>query len=273
MLANQNENIVQAQSEEGQADVQSGETSRGGQDQSGEGSPQPSQAADNQQTPQGLPSRLSEERRVKLAALLAGTSGFDPKLPSFSAMPKGVTGYEGKKEEPLIGPDGGIVGRGIKSVGDAYQEYIDGQRDTIMNTMNHELNKTFTPQLIDGVNTWAHNMLTMTTGIDTGFKSEFPINKVLSPSSWFNTGSGTPPVMGFQSRVPPLMAPLVGAARWMGDDPIKPSEVANYGRAATLLGLSSTSSPANQAAQKVLDGVNKGWDSGNATFEVVSPNK
>jgi hypothetical protein len=206
MLANQQENIAQAQSGEGQSDAQSGEPSRGGQDQSGEGSPQPSQAAGNQQTPSGLPGRLSEERRARLAALLAGTSGFDPKMPSFSAMPKGATGYEGKKEEPLIGPDGGMIGRGIKSAGDAYQEYINGQRDTIMNTMNHELGKLIPYQIQEGVAAWAHGATRGKTGMDTDFEPKYFSSYLVSPSLAFKLLPNTNLLSaGLKQRVNPIV--------------------------------------------------------------------
>ena len=100
VLANQQENIVQAQSGEGQADAHGGEASNTSQAQSGEGLPQPSQTAGNQQATPGLPGKLSEERRAKLAALLAGTSGFDSKMPSFSAMPKGVLVMKARRKNP-----------------------------------------------------------------------------------------------------------------------------------------------------------------------------
>lgn len=266
VLANQQENIVQAQSGEGQSDAQSGEASRGGQDQSGEGSPQSSQAADNQQTPQGLPGRLSEERRAKLAALLAGTSGFDSKRPSFSAMPKGVTGYEGKKEDPLIGPDGGMVGRGIKSVGDAYQEYINGQRPGLMETMKEKM--TPPDWAVDALETAAHSATTMTTGFDTGHEPRYWGNKVFQVGALFPKAVDGVLQRGFgatRSLMMPLPA-LVQGASWLGGNQVKPSEAVRAAASVVQSGANVAWGVGTQKTLQAQEAVEKGVEAGLETW-------
>jgi len=261
VLANQQENIVQAQSGEGQADVQNGEARPGGQTQSGEGSPQPSQSAGNQQTPPGLPGRLSEERRAKLAALLAGTSGFDPKQPSFSAMPKGVSGYEAKKEEPLIGPDGGMVGRGIKSAGDAYQEYIDGQRDGLMETMKEKM--TPPDWAVDALATGAHSATTMLTGFDTGYEPKYPGNKVFQVGALFPKAVDGVLPRGFgatRSLMVPLPA-LVQGASWLGGNQVKPSEAVRAAASLVQTGVGARYGFGSSEALKGQESVEKATES------------
>ncbi|GAB6037564.1 hypothetical protein JCM15519_21230 [Fundidesulfovibrio butyratiphilus] len=173
-----------------------------------------------------------------------------------------------KKSEPRIGPDGGPIGRGIKAAGDWYMDSINKRRDGIISTMNAELKDMFRPQLIDGINTWAHGMLTLYTGIDTGFEPQFGLNKLFMPNAWFNTGSGTPPVMGFQYRVNPLLPLLVAGARWWGDQDLKPSEIWNGAKAAMVDAAGGGKSSANQESQRRMEFMSKGLNAAETTQQL-----
>ncbi|GAB6037566.1 hypothetical protein JCM15519_21250 [Fundidesulfovibrio butyratiphilus] len=166
------------------------------------------------------------------------------------------------KPKPWIGPDGGPIGRGIKAAGDWYMDSINKRRDGIISTMNAELKDMFRPQLIDGINTWAHGMLTLYTGIDTGFEPQFGLNKLIIPNALFNTGSGMFP--GGQTRANPLVPLFVTGARLLGGEQLKPAEIWNTLKAATIGAAGFAKSPADQQAQRAVKGVS---DRLNATQE------
>ncbi|GAB6037568.1 hypothetical protein JCM15519_21270 [Fundidesulfovibrio butyratiphilus] len=174
------------------------------------------------------------------------------------------------KPKPWIGPDGGPIGRGIKAAGDWYMDYINKRRDGIISTMNAELKDMFRPQLIDGINTWAHGMLTLYTGIDTGFEPQFGLNKLIIPGALFNTGSGMLP--SGLNRVNPLVPLLVIGARVAGGQDLKPSEVWNAGKAAAMFGAGLGKSPADQLAQRELEGMDKELNAAESTYNTAKSN-
>jgi len=229
------------------------------------------------QNPPGSPAfptlsldRLHQERQEKMTALLSGS--YAPSTRPFDPEYHSVMDTTPEKPKPWIGPDGGMIGRGIKAAGDWYMDYINKRRDGLIKTMNSELNDMFRPQLIDGINTWAHGMLTMYTGIDTGFEPKYGLNKLFMPNTWFNTGSGTPPVMGFQTRLNPVIPLLVTGARWWGDQNLKPSEVWNGAKAAITSGAGLGKSPADQLAQRRLDTLDKELNAAESSYSTAKSN-
>ena len=104
------------------------------------------------------------------------------------------------------------------------------------------------------------------TGIDTGFKPQDPVNMLMQPGAWFNTGDAP---IGMQNRRNPLVPLLTMGARYAGGDTFNPSEIANYAKAGALLGMSVTSNPADQSAQRMMNQVNKLHDATGATVDAL----
>ncbi|WP_243439565.1 hypothetical protein [Fundidesulfovibrio soli] len=114
---------------------------------------------------------------------------------------------------PLIGPDGGMAGRGIKAAGDWYQGYIGENRDSIMQTMEHELNKTITPQFVDGVKAWSTGRLDGIAGTDASEKPEYLTSYLVAPHQALQLLPRTGILAsGLKPRVNPVVPLAIGVA-------------------------------------------------------------
>jgi len=183
----------------------------------------------------GLTHSLGDARRQKLAALFSG--GYDPKQPRFEAMPKGVTGQALKKEDPLIGPDGGAVGRIIKSGGDWYQDFVKEGSVGLDKVMRDKL--TPPDYAVDALATVGHSATTGLTGIETGFEPKYWGNKVFQLGAVIPKGiSGLLPIGTGVSGSPFSPTPLlVQGARFLGGDQIKPEEAARAAASGLKTGI------------------------------------
>jgi len=210
---------------------------------------------------------LGDARRRKLAALFSG--GYDPKQPRFEAMPKGMTGQALKKEEPLIGPDGGAVGRIIKSGGDWYQDFVKEGSVGLDKVMRDKL--TPPDYAVDALATVGHSATTGLTGIETGFEPKYWGNKVFQLGAVIPKGiSGLLPsgtgVSGSPFSPTPL---LVQGARFLGGDQIKPEEAARAAASGLKTGIGVSLGVGSSRALHGQELVDKLTDAGLESAKVM----
>jgi len=218
--------------------------------------------------------RAEEQHKTKMNSILNGNHT-QASLAAGDLGGRSVFDPAPKKDEPWIGPDGGMIGRGIKSAGDWYQDYINGKRDTIMNTMEHELNRTFNDQFIDGLNTWAHAATTTLTGFDTGYEPKYGANRILQAGAMFPTSlSGVLP-RGFgvgQSLLVPLPA-LVQGANWMGGGQVTPEAATRATASLVQTGANAVFGMATPKALQARELIEKSVEAGMETDKALRSGK
>ncbi|GFK95609.1 hypothetical protein NNJEOMEG_03477 [Fundidesulfovibrio magnetotacticus] len=218
-------------------------------------------------TAPSLTHTLGPGRREKLASLFSGS--YDPKQARLESLSKGVTGYEMKKEEPLIGPDGGMVGRGIKAAGDWYLDYVDNNKGGLDNVMRDKL----TPHdwAVDMLETGSRGLLTRWTGIETDFTPRYAGNRVLqfglSPikmlggaQSYLKGAAG--------SLISPTQALVQGARAWGGEE-IKPKEAASGAASLWKAGVGVTRGVGSSTTLQAQDLMDKYMNAGSATGKAL----
>lgn len=203
--------------------------------------------------PATLPNQLRDDRREKTAAIMSGnytpTSG--PSYPGY----KSVMDTNSAKPEPWIGPDGGMIGRGINYLGKQYQGYIDGKRDTMMKTMKTGLDNTFSPWAIDALATVGHAATEGLTGHDSDYEPKFAVNKVFQyvglpkGSLWF-----------------PTQAASLGA-KVLGGQELSPSEKTRGVASLLKSGFALTQGPGSTAAEESREFIDRNVDAGLETFK------
>lgn len=167
---------------------------------------------------QGPLQRASEARKAKMADILAGNYGVDDGSPAFrQAAPGTPSMNQSPSDGPWIGPDGGMIGRGIKAAGDWYIEGITPRRDAIMKTMEYELNKTITPQFVEGLKTWSTGTLGGVAGTKSE-KPEFITSYFVKPSLALGLLPNTNLIAaGLKQRVNPVVPIMIAAGEAYND--------------------------------------------------------
>ena len=217
-----------------------------------------------------FPQAVSQARKDKLASILAGTYSSGPHYPELNAAPPGAPGmHQEPGDGPLIGPDGGMVGRGIKAAGDWYQGYINEHREGLMEEMKDKL--TPSDGAVDAMATVGNSLTTGLTGIKTDYEPRYPINKVFELAKFGPVGLVGAVPAGLLSYGRAILPAGVQGMRWAAGDTIKPDEaaagIASVAKS-TVLGKYGVQS---SQAQGMVDMIDKYFDAGVESNKVIAP--